>query len=64
MMVAARLPIGGENWFVNFNPAVGGEIRNGGPALVMSLDTIGRFRCVSSSPFTDWNHATRDTRGS
>jgi mRNA interferase MazF len=39
---------------VDFDPAVGGEIRKIRPALVLNLDTIGRLPLRLVVPITDW----------
>ena len=41
-MATVPAPKRGEIWLVNFDPAVGGEIRKLRPAVVISLDTIGQ----------------------
>jgi len=53
-MVTVPAPNRGEIWLVNFDPAVGGEIRKLRPALVISLDTIGRLPLRLVVPVTDW----------
>jgi mRNA-degrading endonuclease toxin of MazEF toxin-antitoxin module len=42
-MATAPAPSRGEIWLVDFDPAVGAEIRKLRPALVISVDTIGRL---------------------
>ena len=54
-MAVARTPRRGEVWMVDFNPAVGGEIRKSRPALVINLDTIGRLPLRIVVPITEWN---------
>jgi mRNA interferase MazF len=44
----------GEIWLVDFDPAVGGEIRKIRPAVVMSMDAIGRLPLRMVVPITDW----------
>jgi mRNA interferase MazF len=39
---------------VNFDPAVGAEIQKVRPALVISLDSIGRLPLRMVVPLTDW----------
>jgi mRNA interferase MazF len=39
---------------VNFDPAVGAEIQKMRPALVVSLDSIGRLPLRLVVPLTDW----------
>jgi len=53
-MVTVPAPSRGEIWLVNFDPAVGGEIRKLRPALVISLDSIGRLPLRLVVPVTDW----------
>ena len=42
-MATAPAPKRGEVWLVDFDPAVGAEIHKLRPALVVSVDTIGRL---------------------
>ena len=42
-MSTAPTPSRGEVWLVDFDPAVGAEIQKVRPALVISLDSIGRL---------------------
>jgi mRNA interferase MazF len=44
----------GEIWLVNFDPASGAEIQKLRPALVVSLDSIGRLPLRIVVPITDW----------
>lgn len=53
-MALAPPPQRGEIWLLNFDPAVGAEIRKLRPALVISLDTIGRLPLRLVVPITDW----------
>lgn len=53
-MGAAQIPNRGEIWLVDFDPAVGSEIRKIRPALVVSLDSIGRLPLRLVVPITDW----------
>jgi mRNA interferase MazF len=53
-MPIAPMPSRGEVWLVNFDPATGGEIRKLRPALVISLDAIGRLPLRVVVPITDW----------
>jgi mRNA interferase MazF len=53
-MAKAPAPKRGEIWLVDFDPAVGAEIRKVRPALVVSLDTIGRLPLRMVVPITDW----------
>src|SRR5438552_1027217 len=55
MATAPTPPISrGEIWLVNFDPASGAEIRKLRPALVVSLDSIGRLPLRIVVPITDW----------
>ena len=54
-MATAPAPKHGEIWSVQFNPAVGAEMRKVRPALVVSLDSIGRLPLRLVVPITDWN---------
>ena len=53
-MAKAPLPKRGEVWLVDFDPAVGAEIRKVRPAVVISMDTIGRLPLRMVVPITDW----------
>src|SRR5205809_5192552 len=53
-MATAQAPKRGEIWLVDFDPAVGAEIRKVRPALVISMDTIGRLPLRMVVPITDW----------
>ncbi|WP_165227010.1 type II toxin-antitoxin system PemK/MazF family toxin [Aquisphaera insulae] len=53
-MAAAHRPSRGEIRLVDFDPAVGAEIRKIRPALVISMDTIGRLPLRLIVPITDW----------
>lgn len=44
----------GEIWLANFDPATGAEIRKVRPALVVSLNSIGRLPLRIVVPVTDW----------
>src|SRR3954452_23372665 len=43
-----------ELWLVNFDPAAGAEIRKLRPALVVSLDSVGKLPLRIAVPITDW----------
>jgi mRNA interferase MazF len=47
-------PVRGEIWLVNFDPATGAEIQKLRPALVMSIDSVGRLPLRIVTPITDW----------
>jgi mRNA interferase MazF len=53
-MATAPAPRRGEIWLVDFDPAVGAEIQMVRPALVASLDSIGRLPLRMVVPITDW----------
>jgi mRNA interferase MazF len=50
----ARIPKRGEIWLIDFDPAVGAEIRKARPAVVMSVDSVGRLPLRIVVPVTDW----------
>ncbi len=47
-------PSRGEIWLVDFDPAVGAEIQKLRPALVVSVDSVGRLPLRIVVPITDW----------
>jgi mRNA interferase MazF len=53
-MAKVQAPKRGEDWLVDFDPAVGAEIRKSRPAVVVSMDTIGRLPLRIVVPITDW----------
>ena len=53
-MATAPMPSRGEFWLVNFEPAIGSEIRKIRPALVISLDGVGKLPLRMVVPITDW----------
>jgi mRNA interferase MazF len=53
-MSTAPTPSRGEVWLADFDPAVGAEIQKVRPALVISLDSIGRLPLRMVVPLTDW----------
>ncbi len=53
-MARAPAPRRGEIWLVDFDPAVGAEIRKVRPAVVVSMDAIGRLPLRLVVPVTDW----------
>ena len=53
-MATAPAPKRGEIWLVDFDPAVGAEIRKIRPALIVSVDTVGRLPLRMIVPITDW----------
>jgi mRNA interferase MazF len=48
------MPKRGEIWLVNFDPSVGAEIQKRRPALVVSVDSVGRLPLRLVVPITDW----------
>src|SRR5689334_14972176 len=56
-MATAPAPKRGEVWLVDFDPAIGAEIRKIRPAVVISMDTIGRLPLRIVVPVTDWKPA-------
>jgi len=56
-MAKARTPKRGEIWLIDFDPAIGAEIRKARPAVVVSLDAIGRLPLRIVVPITDWKPA-------
>lgn len=53
-MAKAPTPRRGEIWLVDFDPAAGAEIQRVRPALVVSMDSIGRLPLRIVVPMTDW----------
>jgi mRNA interferase MazF len=53
-MATAPIPKRGDKWLVDFDPAVGAEIRKVRPAIVISLDSVGRLPLRMVVPITDW----------
>lgn len=47
-------PKRGEVWLVEFQPARGAEISKTRPAVVMSLDSVGKLPLRLVVPFTSW----------
>ena len=58
-MATAAIPKRGDIWLVDFDPALGAEIRKARPAVVVSKDTIGRLPLRIVVPITDWKPAYR-----
>jgi len=48
------MPKRGEIWLVDFDPAIGAEIRKARPAVVVSVPTVGRLPLRIVVPITDW----------
>ena len=53
-MSTVPTPSRGEVWLIDFDPAVGAEIRKIRPAVVVSLDSVGRLPLRIVVPHTDW----------
>jgi mRNA interferase MazF len=53
-MATAPAPRRGEVWLINFDPSAGAEIQKVRPAVVLSVDTIGRLPLRIVVPVTDW----------
>lgn len=53
-MAKAPTPRRGEVWLVDFDQALGAEIRKVRPAVVISMDSIGRLPLRMVVPVTDW----------
>ena len=53
-MARVPAPKRGEVWLIDFDPAVGAEIQKHRPAVVVSMDTIGRLPLRMVVPITDW----------
>lgn len=53
-MATAPTPRRGEIWLVDFDPSVGAEIRKVRPAVVISMDAVGRLPLRMVVPITDW----------
>ena len=47
-------PRRGEVWLVDFDPAVGAELRKLRPAVVMSVESVGRLPLRIVVPVTGW----------
>ena len=54
-MIQTKAPSRGEVWDIRFDPSVGAEIQKIRPAVVISLDSIGRLPLRIVVPITDWN---------
>jgi mRNA interferase MazF len=53
-MATVPVPKRGEVWLIDFDPSVGAEIRKVRPAVVLSLDKVGRLPLRLVVPITDW----------
>lgn len=57
MSVTSALPVlpsRGEVWLVRFNPQVGAEIEKTRPAVVISIDAVGKLPLRIVVPVTAW----------
>lgn len=54
-MVTVPAPKRGEIWLIDFDPAMGAEMRKIRPAVVINVDEIGRLPLRIVVPITDWN---------
>ena len=63
-MAAAPIPSRGDIWLVDFDPSVDAEIRKIRPALVVSLDAIGRLPLRIIVPITTGSRSIPAFRGS
>lgn len=50
-------PSRGEVWDVDFDPTIGAEIQKTRPAVVVSIDNIGRLPIKIVAPITEWKAA-------
>lgn len=53
-MAIAPIPRRGDIWLIDFDPSVGAEIQKIRPAVVISMDNIGRLPLRLVVPITDW----------
>ena len=56
-MSTVPTPSRGKVWLVDFDPAVGAEIQKVRPALVISVNSVGRLPLRVVVPLTDWKPA-------
>ena len=54
--VQAAQPSRGEIWLVRFNPQIGAEIEKMRPAVVVSIDAVGRLPLRIVVPVTAWSN--------
>ena len=52
-MATVPTPKRGEVWLIDFDPSVGAEIQKARPALVISVDAVGRLPLRMVAPLTD-----------
>jgi mRNA interferase MazF len=53
-MARVPTPLRGQIWLIDFDPSVGAEIQKIRPAVVVSMDSIGRLPLRLIVPITDW----------
>ena len=53
-MATAPAPKRGEIWMIDFDPSIGAEIQKVRPAVVISVDRVGRLPLRLVVPITDW----------
>jgi mRNA interferase MazF len=53
-MATVPIPKRGDVWLIDFDPSVGAEIQKIRPAVVISVDTVGRLPLRMVVPITDW----------
>src|SRR5438876_431384 len=53
-MATVPTPKRGEIWMIDFDPSVGAEIQKIRPAVVISVDTVGKLPLRMVVPVTDW----------
>ena len=54
MSTSQTNPRHGEIWLVDFDPARGDEIQKTRPAIVLSLDSMGKLKLKLVAPLTGW----------
>ena len=54
-MSSDPVPKRGEIWLVNFDPQIGHEICKCRPAVILSLDEMGKLPLRVVVPVTEWN---------
>lgn len=53
-------PRRGEIWMIEFDPALGDEIRKIRPAVVISVEEVGILKVRLAVPLTDWKERYLD----
>ena len=59
-MLSYEKPRRGEIWRVNFDPAIGTEIKKTRPAVIISSDAVGKLPIKLVAPITDWKDYFED----